>query len=40
MNRTITLISTILRREAESLIQKGEVKQIEGLEPYLVIRYE
>lgn len=40
MNQTIALMSATRRKETEELIKSGEVKQIEGLEPYLIIRDE
>jgi len=40
MNQTIVLMSATRRRETEDLVKSGEVKQIEGLEPYLIIRDE
>jgi len=38
MNQTIALMSATRRRETEELIKSGEVKQVEGLEPYLIIK--
>lgn len=40
MNQTITLMSATRRKETEELIKSGEVKQVEGLEPYLIIKNE
>jgi len=40
MNQTIALMSATRRRETEDLVKAGEVKQINGLEPYLIIRDE
>jgi len=37
MNHTIALLSLTQRKETELLIASGTIKQIEGLEPYLII---
>ena len=40
MNQTIALMSATRRKETEILIKSAEIKQVEGLEPYLIIRDE
>ena len=40
MNQTIALMSATRRKETEILVKSGEVKQVEGLEPYLIIKNE
>ena len=37
MSQTITAMSLIQRKETEQLIASGQIKIIEGIEPYLVI---